>query len=84
MGNEFPVAGTRARDIASCHEVDWVMEVIVFRSAIAARDDHEVVLAFFDGTPETCVAILKGSEESARALMESLGSVLGRTTADDP
>jgi hypothetical protein len=51
------------------------MEVLTFRSAIAARDDHEVVLAFFDGA-NTCVAILKGSEEAARALLEALSSTL--------
>jgi hypothetical protein len=53
-----------------------MMEVLPFRTAIATRDDHRVVLAFFDGSPEACVAILKGSEEAARALMEALSSAL--------
>jgi len=52
------------------------MEVVRFRYAIAARDDHEIVVAFFDGSPEKCIAILKGPEEAARALLEALGSAL--------
>jgi hypothetical protein len=52
------------------------MEVVAFRYAIASRTDHEIVLSFFNGSAEECVAILKCSQEAARVLLEALGSAL--------
>lgn len=54
------------------------MEIVIFRSAIAARSGEAVIIALFDDAPlPRCVAILKGSEEAARELAKVLGSALG-------
>lgn len=61
------------------------MEVVVFSSCIAARDDAHIIIAVFDGgPPPTCVAILRTSKEGARALAKALGSALAERISDGP
>jgi hypothetical protein len=51
--------------------------VIRFSTAVAARrDDADIAVALFNGGETACVAILLCSEEAARALIATLGSVL--------
>lgn len=52
------------------------MEVVIFESAIASRANGAIVIALFDGSPQACVAIVKGSREAVRALRRALGSAL--------
>lgn len=56
------------------------MEVIEFKAVLATRDDHRIVVALFDGAFSECVAILKCSEESARALIGAVSSALSTDT----
>jgi hypothetical protein len=57
------------------------MQAIEFKAALATRDDHRIVIALFDGAFSECVAILKCSEESARALIGAVSSALSTDTS---
>lgn len=58
------------------------MKVVEFGASFIVRVEHRIVIALFDGDRLTeCVAVLKCSDDAARALMAAIGSALTEGTS---